>query len=72
MIKGQQRRVDRGLKVTTAPPFTEAFIAAFGDQIAWDFASLLCRHCWQPWWKHGHGPFGPLVDEPAVHRFDAA
>jgi len=39
--------------------------------VAWRLASLLCRHCWRPWWTHGHGPFKALVDYPAGHLFDA-
>ena len=41
------------------------------DSIAWESASILCRFCWHPWWKHGHGPFSSLVDKPVAHLFDA-
>ena len=41
------------------------------DALAWDLAALLCRQCWQPWWKHGHGPFASIIDEPVDHLFDA-
>jgi hypothetical protein len=41
------------------------------DSVAWRLASVLCRRCWHPWWRHGHGPFRALVDCPAGHLFDA-
>ncbi len=41
------------------------------DSVAWQLAGVLCRHCWRPWWTHGHGPFRALVDWPATHLFDA-
>ncbi len=51
--------------------YGELVISAGVDELVWDLASLLCRECWQPWWKHGHGPFASLVDESVDHLFDA-
>ncbi len=41
------------------------------DSVAWLLAMVMCRHCWHPWWRHGHGPFRALVDAPTTHLFDA-
>jgi hypothetical protein len=41
------------------------------DNLAWQLATVLCRHCWRPWWMHGHGPFKTLIDRPTAHLFDA-
>jgi hypothetical protein len=72
MTKWQQQWHERRLKARTAPLLSgTSNTTAFADKVAWDLASLLCRRCWQPWWKHGHGPFGSLIDEPAIHLFDA-
>jgi hypothetical protein len=27
------------------------------EGLAWQVALVLCRTCWQPWWRHGYGPF---------------
>jgi hypothetical protein len=41
------------------------------DNLAWQLAIVLCRRCWHPWWRHGHGPFKTLIEAPSPHLFDA-
>lgn len=59
------------LNLTTTTLFSDIIEEDFMDELAWQFASLLCRQCWQAWWKHGHGPFTSLIVEPIDHLFDA-